>query len=71
MATVSLYTPTAHCGSCAAHIAEVMEDVIGVANAQLDLDTRVTTVDYDPGVVDADHIAQTVTKAGYPVETAT
>lgn len=71
MATVTLHTPTAHCGSCAAHISEVMEDVDGVATAELDLDSRITTVDFDPAVVDADRIVSLVTDAGYPVESRT
>lgn len=65
MQTLQLHTPTATCGSCRANIAEAFEEVAGVGSAVLDLDTRDTTVAYDPTVVDEDTIVTTLTQAGY------
>ena len=65
MATLEVHTPTAHCGSCQANIAETFEEVTGVESAVLDLDTKRTTVTYDPAVVDEDQIVRTITDAGY------
>lgn len=68
METITLDTPTAHCGSCRAHIQEVMGDVTGVASADLDIPNRRTTVAFDPGVIDRSRIIDLITEAGYPVE---
>lgn len=68
METITLNTPTATCGSCAAHIREVMEEVTGVTEADLDVQTRRTTVVYDPTVIDQDKIAELIGEAGYPVQ---
>lgn len=65
MATLELHTPTAHCGSCKANIAETFEEVAGVESAVLDLDTKRTTISYDPQVIDQDEIVRTITDAGY------
>lgn len=68
MQTVTLNTPTANCGSCRAHIQEIMEDVKGVTQAELDVRSRQTTVEFDPDVIDHGRISQLITEAGYPVE---
>jgi copper chaperone CopZ len=68
METITLNTPTATCGSCRARIREVMEEVTGVTDADLDVRTRQTTVVYDPAVIDQDRIAKLITEAGYPVQ---
>jgi copper chaperone CopZ len=68
METIRLNTPTATCGSCRAHIREVMEEVSGVTEADLDVRTRQTTVVYDPALIDQDKIAQLITEAGYPIQ---
>lgn len=68
MESVTLGTPTATCGSCRAHIAEVMEDVEGVSQADLDLGSRRTTVVYDPAVIDRSRIEELIGEAGYRVQ---
>lgn len=68
METVTLNTPSATCGSCRAHIREAMEDVAGVADADLDIRTRQTKVTYDPSIIDQGRIEQLITEAGYPVQ---
>lgn len=68
METTTLNTPTATCGSCRAHIQEVMDDVAGVSSAQLDLRNRQTTVTFDPAVIDQARIINIITDAGYPVD---
>lgn len=66
MQDVEFETPTASCGSCRANIAEAFEDVEGVTSAVLDLQTKRTTVAYDPTVIDEPAIAATLVEAGYP-----
>lgn len=68
MQTVTLNTPTANCGSCRAHIQEVMEEVNGVSEAELDVRSRQTTVKFDPEVIDYEGISALMAEAGYPVE---
>ncbi len=68
METVTLNTPTATCGSCKAHIQEVMDEVDGVTQADLDIPSRRTTVVFDPAVIDQPAIERLVAEAGYPVE---
>lgn len=69
METVTLSTPTATCGSCKAHIQEVMDEVDGVSQADLDLRSRSTTVVFDPAVINQSTIEQLIGEAGYPVQT--
>lgn len=68
MQTITLNTPSATCGSCRAHIQEVMHDVQGVSAAELDTRTRQTTVEFDPAVIDEARITDLITQAGYPVQ---
>lgn len=68
METVTLNTPTATCGSCRAHIQEVMDEVEGVSRADLDIRTRQTIVEFDPAVINQAKVAELIAEAGYPVE---
>ncbi len=68
METVTLSTPSAHCGSCRANIKESMEEVAGVRSADLDLETRETTVIFDPEVLDERAVRSAISEAGYPPE---
>jgi P-type Cu2+ transporter len=65
MQTIEYRTPNASCGSCRATIAEVFEAVPGVESAVLDLETKRTTVRYDPSQVEEDVLVTTLTDAGY------
>ncbi len=65
METIALRTPSASCGGCKANIAEAFEHVDGVESAVLNLDTKQTTVTYDPTVIAVDAITETLTEAGY------
>lgn len=65
METLTLNTPSASCGGCKANIAEAFENIEGVESAVLDLDTKHTTVTYNPAVIDADAISEKLTEAGY------
>ena len=65
MQTVEFETPTASCGSCRANIAEAFDDVAGVESAVLDLQSKRTTVVYDPATIDEAAISETLTSAGY------
>ena len=65
MQTVELHTPSASCGGGKANIAEAFSTVDGVESAVLDLETKHTTVTYDPAVIDVDAVTETLTEAGY------
>lgn len=68
METIVLNTPSASCGGCQAKIADTFQDVDGVESAVLDLDTKHTTVVYDPSVIALDTIERTLADAGYAPE---
>jgi copper chaperone CopZ len=68
MTTIELTTPTASCGTCAARIEGAFEPVAGVESASLDLETKRTTVVYDPATIDPTAIVATLAGAGYPPE---
>jgi copper chaperone CopZ len=64
--SIELSTPTASCGACRARIAAAFDGVHGVESAVLDLETRRTTVAYDPDTIDEATIVETLVDAGYP-----
>lgn len=63
--TVTYRTPDASCASCRSTIENAFADVDGVMTATLDLDTAVTSVTFDPSVLDEREIVQVLTEAGY------
>lgn len=52
------------CASCAVRVERRLNDVEGVS-ATVNFATEKATVDYDPGLVDADGLAGAVESAGY------
>ncbi|MFP3854631.1 MAG: cation transporter, partial [Anaerolineales bacterium] len=55
------------CASCAAHVQGALEDVPGVVEASVNLDTEKATVSYIPGLVSMDELRLAVDKTGYQV----
>ena len=68
METININVPTVHCQSCKLTIEEALDELDGVADSDVDLDTKQVTVAYDPDAVDVATIATTIEQAGFAVE---
>ena len=68
MDTLHLNVPTVHCMSCKLTIEETLDELDGIADSDVDLDTRRGTVTYDPDTVKIAAITAAIEEAGYPVE---
>ena len=68
METLNLNVPTVHCRSCKLTIEETLEELDGVADSDVDLDTKHVTVAYDPDTVEVAAITAAIEQAGYAVE---
>jgi periplasmic mercuric ion binding protein len=53
------------CEHCKENIENALNKVDGVKKSDLDLDTKIVTVDYDSTKTSPDEIRQTISKAGY------
>lgn len=53
------------CAGCANTIRDALENMEGVIEAAVDLESDTATVTYDPEVVSSDHFKEAVEKAGY------
>ena len=63
----TLNVPEVHCGHCKASIEGALSQLEGVEGAEVDLDARTVTVDYDEDRVERDTIVATITSIGYDV----
>jgi copper chaperone CopZ len=68
MKTINVNVPTVHCRSCKLTIEESLEELEGVADSDVDVDTKQVTVVYDPDAVDIAAITTAIEQAGYTVE---
>ena len=68
METLTISVPTVHCTSCQLNIQESLDELVGVATSDVDLDAKQVTVIYDPASVDPGAITAVIEDAGYPVE---
>ena len=68
MDTLHLNVPTVHCTSCKLTIEETLEELDGIADSNVDLDTKHVTVTYDPDTVKLAAITAAIEEAGYPIE---
>jgi periplasmic mercuric ion binding protein len=59
---------TAQCGMCKERIEEAVNDLDGIQKADLDVETKVLTVNYDPEEVDSEDIRKAVTRVGYDAD---
>lgn len=58
-----------HCAGCAANIEKVLSRREGVAGAEVNFAASTVTVEYDPGVVSAGQLRETVDGAGFELHT--
>lgn len=68
MTTTELAVPTVHCQSCKLNIEESLDELAGVTRAEVDLDAKRVSVDYDPDRLDPAAVATAIEAAGYPTE---
>ncbi len=54
------------CGSCVERIREAVTSLDGSSKVETDVALARSIVEFDPEKIDADRIAETITKAGYP-----
>lgn len=54
-----------HCGSCAALIAETLEETEGVTQARVSFDSKIAFVEYDPNKLEEKNIKEIVSELGY------
>lgn len=54
------------CGSCVSNIQEALADEAGVGTVKVSVTSAQSTVEFDPGVIDAEDIRRQLTVAGYP-----
>jgi copper chaperone len=59
--------PEVHCAHCKSSIEGALNPLEGVNEAKVDIDTKVVTVDFDPGVVPQDKLVEAINGAGYDV----
>jgi copper chaperone len=67
--TIELSVPTVHCQSCKLTIEDVLDELPGVADADVDVDAKRVSVTYEPEAVDRLAIRAAVEDAGYPIAT--
>lgn len=55
------------CGGCAAGIATILRGTPGVREAEVDFETRLATISYDPAQTTANKLAGVIADEGYTV----
>jgi copper chaperone len=63
----SFNVPDVSCEHCKSAIEGALRPLDGVRSAQVNVDGKTTTVDYDENVIDRSAIAAVIEKEGYPV----
>jgi copper chaperone len=63
----SFKVPDVSCEHCKSAIEGALRPLGGVRSAQVDVDGKTTTVDYDENVIDRSAIKAVIEKEGYPV----
>lgn len=63
----SFKVPDVSCVHCKSAIEGALRRVNGVRSAQVNVDGKTTTVDYDENLIDHRSIAAVIEKEGYPV----
>ena len=67
METLNVSVPSVHCTSCKLNIEESLDELVGVATSDVDVDAKQVTVTYDAATVDPKAITAAIEDAGYPV----
>ncbi len=55
------------CGHCASRVENSLKNLIGVENAEVNIETGKATVEYDPEKLDPSELENAVDEAGYSV----
>lgn len=63
--TTTVTAPDIVCGGCAGAIKKALGGVEGVAHVEVDIETKVVTVEHNAGV-GRDTILETLDRAGFP-----
>ena len=66
----SFRVPDVSCEHCKSAIEGALRPLAGVRTAQVDVDGKLTTVDYDENVIDRSSIAAVIEEEGYPLATS-
>lgn len=64
--TVSFDIENMTCATCPITVRTAMSRVDGVQHVEIDFDTKIATVEFDPAVTTAQEIGAASTNAGYP-----
>jgi copper chaperone len=67
MTTETIAVPEIHCGHCRASIEGALSPIAGVARAEVDVDARAVTVDYDDQRVSRADLVRAIEDQGYEV----
>ena len=67
MTTERITVPEISCGHCKSSIEGALAPLEGVTRAEVDIEGRTMTVDYDPGTVTRESLVATIEEQGYEV----
>lgn len=67
MTTERITVPEINCGHCKSSIEGALAPLEGVDRADVDIEGRTVTVDYDPGTVSRDALVAAIEEQGYEV----
>jgi len=59
--------PDVSCGHCKSAIEGALRPLDGVQTAEVDVDTKTATVDFDDNVIDRNSLVTVIEEEGYPV----
>jgi copper chaperone len=59
--------PDVSCGHCKSAIEGALRPLDGVQTAEVDVDTKTATVDFDDNVIDRNALVTVIEEEGYPV----
>lgn len=65
MSTTTLHVPGIHCGNCKSAIEGALSELGGVRSAEVSVEERTVTVDYDESAVDRAAVEHTIVEQGY------
>lgn len=67
MTTETISVPEISCGHCKQAIEGALSPLAGVSRAQVDVEARTVTIDYDPAAVDRERLVTEIADQGYDV----
>ena len=65
---MTVTAPDISCDHCVATVKEAVGALPGVASVEVDPDSKLVAIDFDPGWVSLTQIAAALDEAGYPVD---